>query len=81
VIYLSNPKKEVVKMTVGSKLKQTLASLRGAESVLRTYANQSQKEETQKVYQEAVQVSESIICNLEERLKQLEFQEPQYKGF
>ncbi|MBS4024886.1 MAG: DUF1657 domain-containing protein [Clostridia bacterium] len=68
-------------MTVGSKLKQTLASLRGAESVLRTYANQTQKKENKKVYQEAVQVSEEIIYSLEERLKQLEFQEPQYKGF
>jgi hypothetical protein len=67
-------------VTVGSKVKQTLANLRGAESVLRTYANQTQKEENKKVYQEAVLVSEEIIDNLEERLKQLEFQEPQYKG-
>lgn len=68
-------------MTVGSRVKQSLASLRGAESVLRTYANQNQKEELKAIYNEAIEITEEIILNLEKRVQELEFQEPQYKGF
>lgn len=68
-------------MTVGSKVKQTLASLRGAESILRVYENQSQHPEAKEAFQRAVEGVEDVIYNLEERMKKLEFEEPQYKGF
>lgn len=68
-------------MTVGAKVKQTLANLRGAQSVLRAYATQSQDDEAQKVYENALQTTEEIIVDIEKRLQILEFEEPQYKGF
>ncbi|MFT9496694.1 DUF1657 domain-containing protein [Anaerosolibacter sp.] len=67
-------------MTVGSQVKQTLASLKGAQGTLRLYAAQSQDPGAVTAYQEAVFVTGSIIKDLEERLKLLEFEEPQYKG-
>lgn len=67
-------------MTVGSKVKQTLASLKGVQGTLRIYSVQSQKEETKNTYKEALVVTESVIKDLENRLKTLEFEEPQYKG-
>jgi hypothetical protein len=67
-------------MTVGSKVKQTLASLRGAESTLRTYSVQCKSEEERAVYKECLQTMEGITKDIENRVKRLEYEEPQYKG-
>jgi bacterioferritin (cytochrome b1) len=67
-------------MTVGSQVKQTLSSLKGAQATLRIYAAQTRDEETRAVYEEALASTGEIIKDLEERLHKLEFQEPQYKG-
>lgn len=67
-------------MTVASQVKQTLASLKSAQSTLRIYSNQTQEEETVAAYKETIEVTSGIINDLEQRIKTLEFQEPQYKG-
>lgn len=67
-------------MTVASQVKQTLASLKGARGTLNLYAVQTKDDETQSVYSESVEITDHIIRDLEERLKTLEFEEPQYKG-
>lgn len=67
-------------MTVGSKVKQTLAGLKGIESTLKIYSVQSRNEEEKTVYKEQLQVVESVIKDVEDRIKILEFEEPQYKG-
>ncbi len=67
-------------MTVGSRLKQTLAALKGAEGTLRLYAEQARHEETRTVFKEALAGTSQVISELEERLSVLEFEEPQYKG-
>ena len=67
-------------MTVGSKVKQTLASLKGIESTLKIYSVQSRNKEEIIVYKEALQTTEAVIKDIEDRLKTLEFEEPQYKG-
>ncbi len=67
-------------MTVGSNVKQTLASLKGIESTLRIYSIQSSKEEEKIVYKEELQTIKSVIKDIEDRMKILEFEEPQYKG-
>lgn len=67
-------------MTVGSKVKQTLADLKGIESTLRIYSLQSKKKDDAKVYRESLKTTEKVIKNIENRIKTLEFEEPQYKG-
>lgn len=67
-------------MTVGSKVKQTLAGLKGIESTLKIYSAQSKNKEEISVYKEALQTTESVIKSIENRIKKLEFEEPQYKG-
>ncbi len=67
-------------MTVGSQLKQTLASLRGARGTMRAYANQARDEEARNAYGEGVEELNAVIGDLEERLKALETAEPQYRG-
>lgn len=67
-------------MTVASQVKQTLASLKSVQATLRTYAAQSQSKEARLVFTDALTATGEIGNEIEERLRILEFQEPQYKG-
>lgn len=67
-------------MTVISKVKQTLANLNGAGGTLRVYSLQEQNEEAKAIYRESLEVIDNIIKDLENRVDNLEFEEPQYKG-
>lgn len=67
-------------MTVASQVKQTLAGLKGVQGTLRIYTTQTQDDETNSAFSEALEVTSGIINDLEKRIQVLEFQEPQYKG-
>lgn len=67
-------------MTVSAQIKQTLATLKNCQSTLRTYTVQMQNLETKLVFEEALYRTNEIIKDLENRLKIIEFEEPQYKG-
>ncbi len=67
-------------MTVASQVKQTLSSLKGARGTLNIYSVQTKDDETQSVYRKSLEIADNIINDLEERLKTIEFEEPQYKG-
>ena len=67
-------------MTVASQVKQTLASLKGARGTLRVYSTQTRDEEARSMFTEALEVTSSVIEDLEKRMQTLEFEEPQYKG-
>ena len=67
-------------MTVASQVKQTLATLKGARGTLNMYTAQTGDDETQSVYTNSLEITDTIIHDLEDRLKTLEFEEPQYKG-
>lgn len=68
-------------MTVSSKVKQTLASLKGTQSTLRIYSLQTQDKNAKATYKESLEITDKVIKDLERRLKTLEFEEPQYKGY
>ncbi|MFT8347504.1 DUF1657 domain-containing protein [Clostridium saccharoperbutylacetonicum] len=67
-------------MTVGSKVKQTLATLKGSEATLRIYSLQERDKNAKAAYTEAYEELSKIKIDLEKRLGFIEFQEPQYKG-
>lgn len=67
-------------MTVASKVKQTLSTLKGVESTLRIYSTQSNNKKQAKAFLEALKTTDSVITDVENRIKVLEFEEPQYKG-
>lgn len=67
-------------MTIAAKVKQTIANLQGAESTLRIYSIQSQDKSVKASYKDAVNDINEIVKDLEDRLKTLEYEEPQYKG-
>jgi len=67
-------------MTVSSKVKQTLSSLKGSEATLRLYSLQERDEEARAIYAEAYEEISKIKTGLEKRVGLIEFEEPQYKG-
>lgn len=67
-------------MTVGSKVKQTLANLKGTQGTLRIYSTQEENEDARCAYKGALSVTNEVIKDLESRIETLEFEEPQYKG-
>jgi hypothetical protein len=68
-------------MTVASQVKQTLASLKGAQANLETFALNTQNKQAKQMYTQAAEQTQSILTNLEQRVTELENEEPQYKGF
>lgn len=67
-------------MTAISKVKQTLATLKGAEVTLKMYSMKERSKEAAVAYTEASEEINKIKIDLEERIGNMEFQEPQYKG-
>lgn len=68
-------------MTVATQLKQTIATLKGVESTLELYSLQSHNEDEKSTYKDSLKTTNEVIYDLEKRLKSLEYEEPQYKGF
>jgi len=67
-------------MTVGSKVKQTLATLNWIQGTLRIYADTSENVEEKNTFERSLKVTQQVIADLQFRVKALEFEEPQYKG-
>lgn len=68
-------------MTVGSQLKQTLAGLKSAQASLEQFALQTQDKQAKQIYTDAAQQTSSIVTAIEQRVQQVEQEEPQYQGF
>lgn len=68
-------------MTVSAQVKQTLASLKGAQANLESFALSTQNQQAKQLYTQAAQDTQTIVTSLEQRCQQLEQEEPQYKGF
>lgn len=67
-------------MTAISKVKQTLAELKGAEATLEMYSLQERDKNSKAIYSETSKEIHKIKIDLEDRIRVMEFEEPQYKG-
>ncbi|MNW57349.1 hypothetical protein D3C74_351470 [compost metagenome] len=68
-------------MTVAAQVKTTLASLKSAQASLETFALGTQNQEAKTLFTNAAEQTQKIVTQVEGRVKQLENEEPQYKGF
>ena len=68
-------------MTVGSDVKQCLASLKGVEASLSSLAIRTQENESKKTLHETMMVVNELVTDLKKRVGELEREEFQYKGF
>jgi hypothetical protein len=67
-------------VTIGSQVKQSLASLKSIHAGLQNFALISTDERSQREFHEAMIITEEIIADLKQRIGQLEREEPQYNG-
>lgn len=66
-------------MTVGTKLHQCLTSLEGIRSDYETFAQDTDDQMAQQMFQSGAQQLDSLITDLKNRVNYVEQQEPQYK--
>lgn len=66
-------------MTVPSKVKQCIASLKSANASLETFALDTDNPAAKQLFQSAASQTKTIADSLESRLTEIEGQEPQYK--
>jgi hypothetical protein len=67
-------------MTAISKVKQTLATLKGAEATIKMYSLQERDKEARSAFNTALSEINKVKADLEKRVGTMEFEEPQYKG-
>ncbi|WP_029419992.1 DUF1657 domain-containing protein [Alicyclobacillus macrosporangiidus] len=68
-------------MTVASQVKQTLAGLKSAQASFEQFALQTQNQQAKQLYTDAANQTKTLVDTLEQRVQQLEQEEPQYSGF
>lgn len=68
-------------MTVGNQVKQTIAGLKSAQASFEQFAIQTENKQAKKLYEDAAQQTMNILQSVEPRVKEIEQEEPQYKGF
>jgi len=68
-------------MTTYSRVKQTLVSLKSAKATLERYSIISQDETARKSFQRNAEKLQPVIERLQKRIKHMELEEPQYKGY
>lgn len=67
-------------MTVASDVKTCLASLKSAQASLEQFALSTQNQSAKQIFTDAAQTTEQVITQVQQRVDQLEQEEPQYKG-
>ncbi|WP_026478003.1 DUF1657 domain-containing protein [Alkaliphilus transvaalensis] len=68
-------------MTVISRVKQTYATLKGADATIKNYALHHPDPHVKEVFNESHRKMKSIVMELEGRIGEIEKEEPQFKGF
>jgi serine phosphatase RsbU (regulator of sigma subunit) len=68
-------------MTIGSDVKQCLVSLKGIEASLSSLAIRTQENESKETLHETMMVVNELVTDLKKRVRELEREEFQYKGF
>lgn len=68
-------------MTIAQQVKTTLASLKSAQANLETFALSTQNKQAKQMYTQAAQQTQTVVDELQQRVGQMEQQEPTYKGF
>ncbi len=65
-------------MTVGTQVKQALASLKSAQASFETFALATDNQNAKQIYQQAAQQTQTVLQTVEPRLQEILSEEPQY---
>ncbi|MGE5416242.1 MAG: DUF1657 domain-containing protein [Acidobacteriota bacterium] len=68
-------------MTIAAQVKQTTASLRGAQATLEMMASLEKNPDTSRILHHNAERINEVALLMENRIRALEYEEPSYKGF
>lgn len=68
-------------MTVATDVKTCLASLKSAQASLEQFALSTQNQEAKSLFESAAKNTQRVVEQIETRVQEIEFEEPQYRGF
>ncbi|HHW38542.1 MAG TPA: DUF1657 domain-containing protein [Bacillales bacterium] len=68
-------------MTVGTQVKQALASLKSAQADFETFALETQDKAAKQLYGNCATTAKGMIQQLEQRVEQIEQEEPEFQGY
>jgi hypothetical protein len=71
---------EVINLTIGMKVQQTLASAESVMANLKTFALETQDQNAKKMFNDLAQSQQEIVNSLKGRLQFIQQEEPQYKN-
>lgn len=66
-------------MTVVSQVKQTLAGLKSAQASFETFALQTDNQAAKQMYQQAATQTQAIVDLFNNRVQEIQDEEPQYR--
>ncbi|MFA8439531.1 DUF1657 domain-containing protein [Pueribacillus sp. YX66] len=66
-------------MTVVDQVRQTVAGLKSAQASLETFALQTENQQAKQMFQQAAQQTQMIVDQVDQRLQEIEAEEPQYR--
>ena len=66
-------------VTVGTQMQQTIASCESALASLKSFALETQDQNTKQMFQQMAEQQQTIVDNLNNRLQYIQQEEPQYK--
>jgi len=68
-------------VTVGSQVKQAVASLKSVQASFEQFALETENEQAKQLYTDAAEQTMNILQSIEPRVQEIEQEESQYKGF
>jgi hypothetical protein len=68
------------KMTVGSQMKQAIATVQSAAATMKTFSLETQDQQAKQTFEQLAQTFDSALTELQGREQYIQQQEPQYKG-
>lgn len=70
---------EVIRMTVGTQMQQTIANCESVLANLKIFALETQDQNVKQMFQNITQQQQDVVDNLQARLQYIQEEEPQYK--
>lgn len=70
-----------MRVTIGTKVKKALSDLKSAQADFESFALEVQDQASKQVYADAARQTRHIAQRIEEQVRRLEKEEPQYKGY
>ncbi|HEX6989829.1 MAG TPA: DUF1657 domain-containing protein [Bacillota bacterium] len=68
-------------MTVGTRVKTALSNLKSVQADFESFALETQDQDAKQLWDDAAQQTRRVLERVEQRVRQMEEEEPAYRGY